>query len=149
MPAPPLKTPLSVAKSAPVLPLSTILMVRWAPPKSIGLVNVTSARALADPKKRVWTPPVPTKPPLPHVRPAPLLKVTVSGVAWAANPPPPVVPPQVIVPVPATGAATRSRAKVPDAWIVPAVVELPRTRGLLAGKAPESFKARIPSCTLV
>ena len=149
MPASPLSTPLSVAKSAPVLALSTTLMVRSAAPKLIGLVKVTSDRALAEPKKRVCVPPVPTKPPLPHVSPAPLFRVTVSEVVWAANPPPPVVPPKVIVPVPATGVATRSRAKDPDVWIVPAVAAFPRTRGLLAGKALETFRARIPSCTRV
>ena len=112
MPASPLSTPLSVAKSAPVLALSTTLMVRSAAPKLIGLVKVTSDRALAEPS-RSW-PPVGTKPPVAQVRAALLLRVTVSEVVWAANPPPPVVPPKVIVPVPATGVATRSRAKVPD-----------------------------------
>ena len=114
--APPelLSTPLSVAKSAPVLTFSTTLTVRCAPPKSIGLVNVTSANALVEPS-RSW-PPVGTKPPLPHVSPAPLLRVTVRGVVWAAKPPPPLVPPKVIVPVPLTmlPEATKSRAKVPE-----------------------------------
>ena len=131
--------------------MSLTVTLRAAAPRSIALVKVTSANALAELRIRACAPPVPTKPPLSQARPAPPFKVTVSGVAWAAKPPPPVVPPQVIVPVPATmlAAGTKLRSKVPDSWMMPDVPALPSTSGLFAGRAALLLSASTPSCTLV
>ena len=113
---------------------------------AIGLVNSTFDNAL--PEFRLSAP-APTKPPLLQVNPAPEFRVTVSGVVCAANPPPPDVPPQVIVPSPAVGVVLRSRANVPDNCKIPVAVAVPSTSGLLAGSAPALLTASTPSVTRV
>ena len=75
-------TPDITACNAPVPVPSEI--VRVAAPRSIGLTNV-SDEAPSVPRKKVL--PVGTKLPLPHVRPAPPLSVTVRLPPIERNPP--------------------------------------------------------------
>ena len=90
----PLNTPLIVAKSAPVLVLSRTLIVRTKAPRSMALRKSTEDSAEVELNAKFWTPPVPTKPPLPQVNAVGLEvppKATTKGVEWAAKPTPPVV----------------------------------------------------------
>ena len=120
----PLSTPVKVAKSAPVLALSSTWIVRTNPFRLMGFRTSTSEveMALLRRKAPVEVPETPMKPPLPHVNavsvPTPP-KATTSLPPAAEKPTPAVVAvvaPKVMVPTPAAGVATRLRVKLPLVW---------------------------------
>ena len=77
-----------------MLVLSRTLIVRTAAPRSMALRKSTEDSAEVELSAKFWPPPVPTKPPLAHVKAVGLTvppMATTKEVEWAAKPTPPVV----------------------------------------------------------
>ena len=107
---------------------------------------------------KFWTPPVPTKPPLPQVNavglPVPP-RATTKGVEWAAKPTPPVVlareNPKVTVPLPAEADGARERVNSPlICRMATDVAEVGvSANGLRLGSTAAVLSPRMPSLTVV